>query len=348
MWNKIKSIEGNKIWNTIALKENNTLITNPEINPNTLARKFSENSSSNNYNKDFLEYKNTIENHPFTEPDSHITTNQVLNNPITSTELKTEFKKSKNTSPGPDQIHNIFLKKLPEDALKIFTIIFNLIWTKDLFSDIWKQATIIPILKPGKDKFSKDSYRPISLTCCPCQILEKIVNIRLRNHLENNNILCKYQSGFRKNCSTTDRLVSLESNINEAFANNQHVVAACMDMEKAYDLVWRRKVLDYLVKYKVSGHMLRFIQNFLNNRSIRVKINNALPDIVPIANGVPQGSVLSVTLFLIIINDIQDHIPLPVQYTIFADDITIYMKGKNINTTQTILQNTKQLIKIRK
>lgn len=167
-----------------------------------------------------------------------------------------------------------------------------------------------------------------------------MLNKRLRWYLDSNNILCKQQSGFRKNCSTTDCLVTLESNICDAFANNQHLIAACLDMEKAYDLIWRRRIIEILIKHQITGNTLFFIHKFLKNRYIKVRINNGYSDSVNIKNGVPQGSCISVTLFLLAINDLQEHIQAPVNTTIFADDVTIFVTGKNIKTSEKLLQQT--------
>ena len=148
---------------------------------------------------------------------------------------------------------------------------------------------MIPILKPHKSKFDKESYRPISLTCCLCKIMEKIINIQLRWFLESNNIINKCQSGFRNNCSTYDCLVSLEENISYAVDNNQSRLSVCLDMEKAYDLVWRKRILHILKDHKILGNTYQFIKNFLSERFIQVRINNILSEITTIDNGVPQG-----------------------------------------------------------
>ena len=64
------------------------------------------------------------------------------------------------------------------------------------FPTSWKEAVIIPILKKGKDRHSKTSYRPISLLCCLGQTMELMVNVRLQCHLEKNGRLSPSQSGF--------------------------------------------------------------------------------------------------------------------------------------------------------
>lgn len=347
IWQKIKAIDVRNYLSTYTLKEKDEIISDPTIIANTLAQNFADNSSDKNYNAEFLKYKQETEK----QYDADFGTieenkDDPLNTKITYQELLEAIENSSNTSPGPDTIPNIFLKKLPKKAYNTILEIFNIIWTEKVFPDIWRQAIVVPIPKPGKPKFDKGSYRPISLTCCLCKIFEKIINKRLRWYLENNNIITDSQSGFRQNCSTTDCLVSLETNILDAFDKKQSMLTVCLDLEKAYDLVWRKRLLNILLKHNITGNMWHFIKNFLTDRKIKVRINDTFSEEYDIVNGVPQGSVISVTLFLLAINEIQSFITKPVHCTMFADDVTIFIKGKNIQTNQEIIQQTlNQLVK---
>ena len=110
--------------------------------------------------------------------------------------------------------------------------IFNNIWLTGDFPPSWSEATIIPLPKPDKDHTSPNNYRPISLTSCLCKTFERMVNSRLTWYLESNKILNDVQSGFRKQRSTTDHLVRLESFVREAFVPGEHVVSIFFDLEK--------------------------------------------------------------------------------------------------------------------
>ena len=89
--------------------------------------------------------------------------------------------------------------------------------------------------------------------------------------------------------------------------------------------------------------MLPFIINFLFNRSIQVRANGSLSHPVIIKNGVPQGSVMSTTLFLIGINDISINLKPPIKTQLIADDITITCSGKNISSINKQPSNTLQV-----
>lgn len=336
---KIKSIEGSstpfKI-NTL-LDENNVIISNPIDIANALASTYQKNSSDTNYDTDFLKYK--YENNNL---NTNITDNNSspLNSLITFSELKKTLKECKNTSPGPDKIPNNLLKNLPDKALSYLLKIYNTIWSHGVFPKQWSESIIIPIRKPGKDKRQLTNYRPIALTCTLCKLLEKIINKRLKWFLEKNQLLDENQNGTRQKRSTTDALINLETSICDAFINNQHLLTVCLDVEKAYEMVWRNHIIQTLSNYNVKGKILIFIQNFLQNRYIQVRVNNHLSEKIKLENGVPQGSVLSPTLFLISFNDVSKCFETPVKCSIYADDITAYCKGKNLDITENTMQKS--------
>ena len=173
VWKKIKTIEEKRFQPTTTIKENNQVINKPIEIANIFAETFAENSSDKNYSYEFLKFKNYRE--PLENPTNEGTVNE-LNRILEMRELKTVLELSKNSSPGPDTIHNILIKQLPDSALEYLLEIYNIIYSKKLFPDIWKKAIVIPIPKPNKDKSNKNNYRPIALTCNMCKSLEKIIN----------------------------------------------------------------------------------------------------------------------------------------------------------------------------
>ena len=115
-------------------------------------------------------------------------------------ELGQVIQKLKNRkSPGPDNITNEMLQHLGNSALKVLINIFNLSWKNGQVPQCWKEATMVPILKRGKNKTKAPSYRPISLTSCVCKTMERIVNQRLQMYLETDSIIVSAQAGFRQN-----------------------------------------------------------------------------------------------------------------------------------------------------
>ena len=220
----IRKISGKQSNTTIHHLENNdgTKITERVDIANRLAQEISKNSSSNNYCTKFQKHQEKVEkeNLNFDTDNS-----ESYNVPFTIRELCDALKKSHDTATGPDEIHYQLLKHLPRDSLMVLLDIFNDIWASGEIPECWKEATVIPIPKPGKDQKNPSNYRPISLTSCLCKTMERMINTRLVWFLEKNNILTKYQSGFRKGRTTTDQLIRLESFIRDSFLKGNHVVS---------------------------------------------------------------------------------------------------------------------------
>lgn len=155
------------------------------------------------------------------------------------------------------------------------------------------------------------NYRPISLTNCTSRVLERMVNKRLNWFLKKNYILSNFQSGFRKNRSTVDNLAYFESNIMEAFSSNEYLVYIFYDIEKAYDTQWRLNIIQELLNHCLKANLVHFVANFLKNRSFMISLDLYSSERV-LENGIPQGSVLGVTLFIVSINSIFQNFKSPV------------------------------------
>lgn len=346
IWDKLKKIRGvHKSTQVKTLVSDDGEIHHEPLDiANILAKTFADNSSDKNYTPAFARTKTS--EHPneidIDAPSSEI--NPELDEMFEKQEIKTLIKISRNSAAGPDGIFNIFLKNLPECGYAKLTTLFNEIWTAGSFPKSWQTAIVIPIPKPGKDHSKPCNYRPISLTSNLCKLMEKFVNRRLMWHLEKINFISPYQNGFQKRRSVYDHLVCMQQEICKAFISNNHLIAICLDMEKAYDMVWRDRIVSILKNSGINGKMLRFIQNFLTDRRMKVKINNITSEESSLQNGVPQGSVMSVTLFLVAINEITSLVPPPLRCFLYADDVTITCSGKNPNTTQELLQSTMDTI----
>jgi hypothetical protein len=171
-----------------------------------------------------------------------------------------------------------------------------------------------------------------------------MVNNRLTWYLESNNILTELQSGFRKGRSTTDQLVRLESFVREAFIRGEHAVAVFFDLEKAYDTTWKYGILQDLRNAGLRGRLTNFVSNFLANRKFRVRVGSCMSDTYKQEMGVPQGSILSVTLFVLKINSIVECLPAGVRGSLFVDDFLICYRSKSMHSIERVLQGCLQRI----
>ena len=266
----------------------------------------------------------------------------ILNEDFNIQELTYTVRSLKNTAPGQDNITNVIIKHLPESYLMVLLEFYNFSWNQGILPDQWKLSTIIPIHKKDKDEHDTKSYRPISLTSNLGKIMEKLVTNRLSWYLEKNCLINPFQNGFRKNKNTQEQLFRLQNSIRNALNKKLSVITLFLDIEKAYDMLWREGLLFKLLnQIKITGNMYNWIQDFLKNRKFQVRINNSFSKKYDIENGTPQGSSISPLLFLIMINDINLS-NTNVHLSLFADDIAIWIETKDVNNGISVLQQSLQ------
>lgn len=139
---------------------------------------------------------------------------------------------------------------------------YNRIWEGGVFPRSRRKAIVVAIPKPGKDVPAPKNYRPIALTSCVRKVMERTVNNRLMFCLEKKRILSPAQCSFRKNRSTLDRPISLETEIRNAFVRREHFIAVFFDLARAYYTTWRYVILQNLVSPGFNGNMMVNPPNF--------------------------------------------------------------------------------------
>ncbi|XP_055924518.1 uncharacterized protein LOC129956612 [Argiope bruennichi] len=162
--------------------------------------------------------------------------------------------------------------------------------------------------------------------------------VKLIYILERKNWLSPFQSGFRRGRSTLDNILQLETSIREAFVSKKHLVSIMFDMEKAYDRTWRYGILRDIYKIGLRGNLPFFIENFLRTRNFQVRLGNILSDSFHQDEGVPQGSVPSVILFIIKINNIIKNLPSGVNGSLYVDDFQIHCSSEDMGIIREKLQ----------
>ena len=176
-----------------------------------------------------------------------------------------------------------------------------------MYSDIHQlKPQTITIRRPSKCRHNRrmfpflndvNNYRGITLVSCFSKLFTGVLNNRLSNWAENNNILSDSQFGFRKGCSTTDAIFVLNAIIQNVLKEKSRLFCAFVDLKKAFDSVYLNGLWFKLYKLGINAKMLRIIKDMYNEVKVCVKGCNSYSDFFECALGLKQGEVISPILF---------------------------------------------------
>ncbi|XP_014679418.1 PREDICTED: RNA-directed DNA polymerase from mobile element jockey-like, partial [Priapulus caudatus] len=242
---------------------------------------------------------------------------------------------------GPDNLPTTLLKNYAEIIGPMLCLIYKQsIHTGDMPED-WLNANIIAAHKKG-NKSDPANYRPISLTCVACKVMEHIIFRSVMDHFDHNNILANCQHGFRKSHSCETQLLSTVNDLSYRLDNKEQVDVAILDFAKAFDTVPHNKLLHKLNYYGTRGKTLIWIRKWLTKRHQTVVLDGQKSRKVPVKSGVPQGTVLGPLLFLVFINDICNGIDSTLR--LFADDCLIYKPIRSGADTELLQKDIDKLV----
>jgi hypothetical protein len=259
---------------------------------------------------------------------------------ITVAEVKFHIKQLKNSSTGPDNIHNRCLKNHTKLLLHHLTNLFNLTVEMGYIPNGWKKANIILLLKPKKDKKHPASYRPISLLSCMGKLLEKIIKQRLSAEIERRNILPQHQAGFRAKKSTIYNIVRLERHAREQLKQDRQSAVILFDIKAAFDSVWHDGLIYKLNNLRLPQYLIRYVIAFLSKRTASVELENTLSYPFQLKSGTPQGSPLSPLLYIIYTADSMNGIPDHTEHGLFADDTALWTSSNRTSQLNVRLQES--------
>ena len=333
VWRKVKKLNNidNNDKGHIPLNVNGVFISDNYQKANILADYFGD--CMNYADNEQQEYDSPTPLPQFSNKNS-----DALNDLFSINELKWAISKSNDSTPGEDQINKQLIMNLPENALQYLLYVMNVIWETSDHPKSWTHAIIVPIPKPGKKRGITSSYRPISLTPFLCKVMERMMSLRLSWYLEKHKIISPLQTGFRQNSNIMDNPIRLERDVFNTFAQDQYLVCIYLDYTQAFDTVWRQGLTAKMKGIGIHGNMLNWVTNFIMKRTFQVRVNGCLSDIHKTERGLPQGSVLSPTLFNIYINDVVQTVKHSA-IALFADDIAIWNRNKDPKQLQNEMQN---------
>ena len=175
----------------------------------------------------------------------------------------------------------------------------------------------MPLFKKGS-KRKCENYRPISLTSIVCKLLESIVKDEIVKYLDQYNLIKDSQHGFTSGKSCLTNLLDFFETITKDLDEVGSVDLIYLDFAKAFDTVPHKRLLKKVEAHGIIGNVSSWIAKWLSNRRQRVVIEGNYSGWCNVSSGVPQGSVLGPTLFILYINDIDEGIVSKINK--FADD----------------------------
>jgi hypothetical protein len=249
---------------------------------------------------------------------------------------------------GPDGIPNAALQR----ALPVI-----LLWLTSLFNDCLRlgyclehfhMSTTVVLRKPGKLDYSDPkSYRPIALLSTIGKALESVVASRLSYLVEAYGLLPDNHIGGRRGCSTEHALHILVEQAHAAWRAGHRVASLLsLDVSGAFDNVAFQRLIHNLCKRRVPEVLIQWIVSFLTNRRTALLLQEGLSEVFKLLTGIPQGSPLSLILFLFfnadLIDDTHAAFPGKVLVTAYIDDLSIMVWGDST------VQNCRRLERIHK
>ena len=211
------------------------------------------------------------------------------------------------------------LKNCEPELAYILAKLFNKCLNESCFPDCWKVLSVVPVFKNVGERSTDKNYCPVSLLFVVSKVFEKLVNDRIVDHLEKFGLFSDFQYGFRSSQSTADLLPVVSDRIAIAFNRSGATRAVACDISNIY-----AGLLHKLKSSGISGQIFGLISSFLSNRWLRVVLDGKSSQEYPVNTGVPEGSIIGPTLFLLYINDLPDDVICNI--SIYADDTTLYSK----------------------
>ena len=326
----------NNFWRFINLKRQSSRI------PGEMSFNGSKLNTPQSIVDHFAEYFASV--YPQASNMSQSYTNLVNNSLINTPELsETDIIKScmnlkSDLSCGPDNIPSLLVRDCAHVFAVPLAILYNFCIQSGSFPDRWKMTNICPILKDG-NRADITNYRPISIISNFSKVFEKAIISKL--HFDIYNKLSIHQHGFFRGRSTTTNLVCITQFISEVLDRSGQVDVIYTDFAKAFDKVDHRVLLHKLQLFGFTDILVRFFSSYLKNRTCSVTYNGFTSMPFTATSGVPQGSVLGPTLFLIFINDLA--LSLNCHRLFFADDLKIFSSISCIDDCQSLQLQLQQI-----
>lgn len=224
-------------------------------------------------------------------------------------------------APGADNIYPVVLKNLASSLSYPLSVIFTKSFEDGVVPKDWKLANVTALFKKGP-KDQVNNYRPVSLTSQICKVMESLIRDSVMEHMIKHSLISKSQHGFTKGRSCLTNRLSFLEKATQGLDQGYPIDVLYLDFSKAFDKVPHSRLISKIRAHGIGNKICNWIQSWLRGRMQRVVVKGCQSSWLPVESGVPQGSVLGPTLFVIFINDISNGIVSPI--LTFADDTKLF------------------------
>ncbi|KAK2704262.1 hypothetical protein QYM36_016606 [Artemia franciscana] len=278
---------------------------------------------------------------------------------VNGQEIKSIFKNLKGgTAAGVDGIPILLFKNFLSILIPIIVLLCNKVLRSGQWPSAWKTSLFIPLFKRGNPK-AHENYRLIALVPALSKVLEKILDTRLSNWLNTNNLIHEEQGGFRTGYGTTDSVFILKALIDKYGKGKTCLYVGFLDLHKAFDSVDRELLKDAMLNIGLPHSFVRLIVSMYTCVSGIIQVGNRFSKLFDIKRGVKQGSTLSPKLFNIFINDVVNFLEnrwapkvslgtQKLSLLLFADDIALVAnKPQDLQTLLNLIDEYLHIKKLR-
>ena len=234
---------------------------------------------------------------------------------------------------------------IPAKALKVaagqiapsLAYLFNQSFQQGVFPAFWKTAKVTALPK-GKDNTLCDNFRPISVLPCLSKVMQKFANNQLQAFALKHNLISREQFAYQNKSSCTTALLTLTDKWKWAIDKKQINIAAFLDLKKAFGIINHKILLSKLKVAGIEGHSGLWLENYLLDRKQFITLNGAQSETLTLDYGVPQASVLGLTLFSIHYNEIVKSFKNG-DASLFADDTEIHTAHSEVEVAAQLLNS---------
>ena len=236
---------------------------------------------------------------------------------------------------------NEMIKNSPENIQDMLLKYINICLKNSIVSGNICFELITPLFKDGLLD-DPNNYRGICISSALLKLMCSLINNRLQRFAEKNNLVSKNQIGFKKQCRTSDHLLTLKAIVKKYVTLGKKKIFACfVDFKKAFDSVWHQGLFFKLENLGIKGNILNLIKDIYRKTKCAVKVDGKITDFFDFTKGVSQGCPLSPLLFNIYVNDIFDLVdkntPVspelkagnPINVLMYADDLVMLSQSED-------------------